>query len=243
MDQDLRSGHLEPRRLAPESRATAGILAATLRIFGANLGFIASVVVVIYLPGHLIYQIAAATFEVPSSGVLSILLLDAVDLVLSSLAIPAIVYGLVCTPAIGPALRWSRRQWGRMLRQQTLADVTVLLYAALLIVPGLIAMVRLAFVPAVVAVEGDRSARPLERSRELAKGQFWRIAGVLLPLSLVEGVASFLLLGRISGVDSARVFFSLAECGLAVVGQLSTVAALLLYLDSLPAVQKKTAKL
>lgn len=243
MDRELRTGYLEPRRLAPPASSALSILGATLRIFGQNLGFIASILLIIYLPGHLIYQIAAAAFEIPSNGVLSILLLDAVDLVLSSIAIPAIVYGLVCTPAIGPALRWSRRQWGRMLRQQTLADITVLLYGALLIVPGVIAMVKLAFVPVVVAVEGDRSVRPLERSRELSKGQFWRIAGVLLPLSLMDGAAGFLLLGRISGVDNARVFFSLAECGLAIVGQLSTVATLLLYLDAIPAVQKNTAKL
>jgi len=243
MDRNLRTGHLETRPLTPHVASSLGVLAATFRIFGANLGFIAPVVLIIYLPGHIIYQFAAAAFEIPSSGTLSVLLLNAVDLVLSSLAIPAIVYGLVCTPAIGPSLRWGQRQWSRTLSQQTLVDITVLLYAALLIVPGLIAMVRLAFVPVIVAAEGDRSSQPFERSRQLAKGRMWRILGVLLPLSLVDAAAGFLLLGRISGVDNARVLFSIAECGLAVVSQLVTVATLLLYLDALPEAQKKTAKL
>jgi hypothetical protein len=57
---------------------------------------------VVYAPGHLIYQLTAATFEIPSSGILSILLLNLVDLVLSSLAIPAIVHGLLRGPAMRP---------------------------------------------------------------------------------------------------------------------------------------------
>jgi hypothetical protein len=198
MDRNVRTGYLEPRHQTPHFASALGVLAATFRMFGANLGFIASVVLIVYLPGHFLYQFAATAFEIPSSGTLSILVLNAVDLLLSSFAIPAIVYGLVCTPAIGPSLRWGLRQWSRTLRQQTLVDITVLLYAALLIVPGLIAMVRLAFVPVIVAVEGDPVSEPFERSRDLAKGRMWRIVGVLLPLSLVDSAASFLLLGRIS---------------------------------------------
>ena len=71
----------------------------------------------------------------------------------------------------------------------------------------------------------------------------WRIAGVLLPLALVDLAASFLLLGRINGVDHARLLFIVAECGLAIVSQLTTVATLLIYLGLAAPAQRNTAKL
>lgn len=219
------------------------LLAATFSLFGARIGFIATVTLLVYLPGHLLYQLAASALEIPSNGIPSVLLLTIVDLILSSLAIPAVVHGLLRKPAVGPALAWGRRQWMRTLGKQILVDVTVILYGLLLIVPGLLAAIRLAFVPVIIAVEGDRAIQPLERSRELAKGRMWRIVGVLLPLALLDGAANYLLLGRIGGVDNARILFTLAECGIAIVGQTSTVAALLMYLGIVEIPQKKTAKL
>jgi hypothetical protein len=243
MDRDLRQGSLTLDSNAPAFTSPLGLLADTFRLFGSRFGFIASVTLLIYLPGHLLYQFAATALEIPSTGVLSYLLLGGLDLVLSSLTIPAIVYGLLRNTGLSPSLRWGRRQWLRTLHMQVLVDITVVLYGALLIVPGLIAMVRLAMVPVIVAVEADGQRLPFERSRALAKGRMWRIAAVLLPLTLVDAAASFLLLGRISGVDNARLLFSVAESGLAIVGQLTTVATLLIYLGVVERTQKKTAKL
>ena len=236
---------MKPAIQAARFASPLRLLADTFRLFASRFAFIATVTLLIYLPGHLLYQLAASVLDVPSTGILSLVALNAVDLALSSLAIPAIVHGLVRgDPAIGPALRWAQQLWMRMLGQQLLVDVTVILYGTLLIVPGLIAAVRLALVPVIIAVEGDRAVQPLEQSRELAKGRMWRITGVLLPLALLDGVANYLLLGRIGGIDNARILFTLAECGIAVAGQLSTIAALLMYLGIVePPPQKKTAKL
>jgi hypothetical protein len=241
MDRDLRQGSLTLESAAPAFVSPLRLLANTFRLFGSRFGFIAAVTLVVYLPGHLLYQFAASAFEIPSTGVLSYLLLDVLDLVLSSLTIPAIVYGVLRKAGVAPSLRWGRRQWLRTLQMQVLVDITVVLYGALLIIPGLIAMVGLSLVPVIVAVEADRQPLPFERSRALAKGRMWRIAAVLLPLGLVDAAANFLLLGRISGVDNARLLFSLAETGLAVIGQITTIATLLIYLGAVES--KKTAKL
>jgi hypothetical protein len=243
MERDHRRGYLELIRPAAPFTSPLRLLSDSFRLFGSHFGFIAAVTLLVYAPGHLLYQLAASVLEVPSTGVLSIVALNVVDLALSSLAIPAIVYGLLREPAVWPALGWGRRQWMRMLRQQLLVDVTVILYGTLLIVPGLVAAVRLAFVPVVIAVEGDHAAQPLERSRELAKGRMWRIVGVLLPLAVLDGAANYLLLGRIGGIDNARMLFILAECGIAIISQVSTVAALLMYAGAVETLQKKTAKL
>lgn len=231
MDRDHRRGYLEITSFSARFDSPLRLLADTFRLFLARFGFLAGVTLLVYLPGHLLYQFAAATFAIPSNGILSFILLEALDLLLSSLAIPAIVYGLVRTRSdgIGAALRWGRRQWMRTLGTQVLVEITVLLYGALLIVPGLIAMMRLALAPVIVAIEADREAHPLERSRALSRGRLWRLAAVLVPLGLVDLGANFLLLARITGVDHARVAFAAAESGLAVVGQLTTIAALLMY--------------
>jgi hypothetical protein len=243
MDRDQRRGYLELETAAPRFESPLRLLADAFRLYWSRFGFIAGITLLIYLPGHLLYQASAAALTIPSSGVASNLLLNLLDLILSSLAIPAIVYGLLRQPDISQSLRWGRRLWLRTLGMQVLVDITVVLYAALLIVPGLIAMVRLALVPVIVAIEADRQPRPFERSRELARGRMWRMVGALLPLSLVDAAANFLLLGRISGVDNARILFVAAESGLAIVSQITLVATLLIYLGVVEPPQKKTAKL
>jgi hypothetical protein len=243
MDREFKRGALEIPPDSPRFANPLAILRDALRLFTAHIGLISAMTLLVYIPGHLLYQIAAAVFDVPSNGILSILLLEVLDIVLSALAVPAVVYGLLRRgrPAtIGDCMRWGTRQWMRTLSQQMMVEVTVTLYAAMLIVPGVIAMVRLIFVPVIVAVEGDTQPAPLQRSRELANGRGWRIFAVFLPLTIVDLAANFLLLDRITGVDNARVLFALAESGIAIVAQLGTVAALLMYLGTVEPLARKT---
>jgi hypothetical protein len=227
------------------------LLGNTIRLFFRNFGMIAACTLLVYLPGHLLYQAAAVAFEIPSSGIFSAIALEVLDLVLSALVMPAIVFGLMQNMRNAPqkgALRWGLRRWLPMLVNQVKVEITVILYGALLIVPGVIAMIRLTFVPVIVAIEGDTQFNPLERSRQLAQRRFWRILLVCLPLTILDLAGNFLLLGRIAGVDRARILFAVAESLLAVAGQTATVAALLMYLGiaapgrNAPA-YKKTAKL
>ena len=107
---------------------------------------------------------------------------------LSALVIPAVVYGLVAkfrggqTAPVRESLRWGRRQWGKTLWNMFKVEVTVALWGLLLVIPGLVAMVRLIFADVIVAIEADRETEVLARSRVLSKGHGWRIFLVLLPL-------------------------------------------------------------
>jgi hypothetical protein len=203
------------------------------------------VTLLVYLPGHLLFQLATYLLNFPSGGLTSLVMLEALDIILGALVAPAAVYGLVRkTPgtSIGDALRWGRRQWMRTLGNQLKVEITIMLYGALLIVPGIVAMVRLTFVPIVIAIEADRESRPLARSRSLAAGRFWRMFAVLLPIAILDMAGSFLLLDRIPKVDDARIFFAISQSLLAVVAQLGTVAALLMYLGIAQPDQKKPAQ-
>jgi small-conductance mechanosensitive channel len=108
------------------------------------------------------------------------------------------------------------------------------------VIPGIVAMVRLIFVDVIVAVDADLEDDVLGRSRKLAQGRRWRIFLVLLPMLILDLAAMFLVLDRVQAVTHSRAAFAIADSVLAVAGQLTTVAVLLMYLGT---TQKRVTKL
>ncbi len=244
MDRDFRQGYLEIDFPCEPFASPLPLLRDSVRVFFSNLPFLAAATLVVYLPGKLATQFLCYLLDIPFAGLLSYFVLDVSDLLLSALVVPAIVFGLVHrfrtgrAPALGESLRWGRRQWFKTLANQIKVEITIALWGALLVIPGVVAMVRLTFVDVVVAVEADLERDVLRRSTRLAQGRRWRIFFVLLPM-LVLNLAAFLVLDRV-GVATSRVAFALADSILAVAGQLANVAALLMYLGT---VQKRVTKL
>jgi hypothetical protein len=62
----------------------------------------------------------------------------------------------------------------------------------LLVIPGIIAMLWLMFTPSVVILEGVGGFSALKRSKELARGYNWRNFGVILLLSIILLVISWI---------------------------------------------------
>ena len=246
MDRDFRQGHLEIDFPTQPFDSPLALLRDSVRVFLSNLPFLAAVTLVIYLPGKLATQLLCYLLDVPFEGVLSYFVLEISDLLLSALVVPAIVYGLVHrfrtgrTASLGDSLRWGWRQWLKTLANQVKVEITVALWGALLVIPGVVAMVRLVFVDVIVAVEADLENEVLQRSTKLAQGRRWRIFFVLLPLMILDFAAMFLVLDRVQGATHSRIAFAIADSVLAVAGQLTTVATLLMYLGT---VQKRVTKL
>jgi hypothetical protein len=61
---------------------------------------------------------------------------------------------------------------------------------------------------------------------------------VLAPMMLADMAATFLILDRIPGATDSRILFAAADSVLNVLAQLTTVAALLMYLGLLPPKRK-----
>jgi hypothetical protein len=246
MDRDFRKGYLEIDFSAQPFTSPLPLLRDSVRVFFANLPFLAAATLVIYLPGKLATQFLCYLLDVPFEGVLSYFVLEVSDLLLGALVVPAIVYGLVQRfrtghpPGLAESLRWGRRQWLKTLANKIKVEVTITLWGALLVVPGIVAMVRLIFVDVIVAVDADLEHDVLGRSRKLAQGRRWRIFFVLLPMLILDLAAMFLVLDRVQGVTHSRAAFAIADSVLAVAGQLTTVAALLMYLGT---AQKRVTKL
>jgi hypothetical protein len=246
MERDFRNGYLEIGFPTDPFDSAITLLLRSVRLFCSVFPFLAKVTLAVYLPGKLALQFACYVMDVPMDGILSYFVLEIGDLVFGALTVPAIVYGLFHywrkgqTAPAGESLRWGRRQWLRTLGNELKVEVTVTLWGALLVVPGIVAMVRLIFTDVIVAIEGDRQRDVLWRSRELSHGHRWRIFFVLLPMMILNLAAMFLVLDRIQAVTHSRTLFAIAECVLAVAGQLGTVAILLMYLGL---IQKSVTKL
>jgi hypothetical protein len=81
-----------------------------------------------------------------------------------------------------------------------------------------------------VAIEGDREAAPLERSRQLSAGHRWNIFFVLFPLGLLDLGGTYLVMNALESAASPRVVLALAGSLLAVAEHWLTAALLLMYL-------------
>ena len=236
MERDFRKGYVEIDFPVESMGSPLRLLGRSLRLFFANLSFLAAATFAVFLPGKLLLQAICAALGIAPDGVLGYSLLSASDLLLSALLVPAVIYGMAMRfrtgkPApLGESLRWGRRMWAKALWNMFQVEVTVLLWSLLLFVPGIVAFVRLAVVDPIVALEADRERDPLNRSRSLTDGHRWRVFGVVLPLGLLDLVTSFAVLNAVEKAAYSRVLLALSDSVLALCAQWMTLALLLVYL-------------
>jgi hypothetical protein len=220
--RDFAQGYLETNLPAEPFASVPRLLAGSARLFFGNLPRIAAITLLVFLPGKFALQLLCSALDVPENGPLSYGISALSDLILGALAAPAVVAQLLGRP-MGLSLRWGRRMWAKSLWNAIKMQVTVVLWGLLLIVPGVVAAVRLVFTDVIVAVEADRTGDVLGRSRELSKGHGWRIFLVIAVLGLIDLLAW-------GGVLRLHLGMALTDSLLAVVSQWSLAAALLMYL-------------
>ena len=224
------------------------LLLYSSRVYFANFRFLFLLTLAVFLPVKLLLQLISEWLDVPKGGLAAYLTMDLSDLVLSALAVPAAIYGLLESlragkPApLGRSLGWGRRQWAKTLWNKFKVEITITLWGALFVIPGVVAMVRLVFTDAIVAIEADRESAVLERSRELSRGNGWRIFAVLIPVLIVEFAGTFLALDAVGGTAASRPVIALVDSLLSVGGQWSTVIVLLMYLGTVPPAKPASAQ-
>lgn len=91
---------------------------------------------------------------------------------------------------IGGTYRYALGRLPSILAITILSTLAALLGFVLLIIPGIIALVRLAFAPVALVVEGQRGADAMRRSWRLTKGFFWRTLGTLLLSGVIVAIVS-----------------------------------------------------
>ncbi len=91
------------------------------------------------------------------------------------------------------AFRVAFNAWPRMCWSQFLTDAIFVFSFLLLVVPFFYFLPRLCLVGSVVVCEGLAGSAALERSRQLARGSYWKIFRLILISTLVTGLPTILL--------------------------------------------------
>lgn len=236
MDRDFRKGYLEIDFPVQPFDSPVRLIGRSVTAFLANLPFLAAITLLVYLPGKFAVQFALDAFEISklAGGFLEAIF----DMLLQALLLPAVIYGLIGklrtgkAAPLGESLRWGRRQWRKSLWNGFKMGITILLWGALFVIPGLLAMARLFLTDAVVAIEADRESDPLARSTELTKGHHSRILLVIVPLIVLDFAGYWLVLRPLRGAGHSPGMLALVDSLMTVINQLGTVAGLLIYLGS-----------
>jgi membrane-anchored glycerophosphoryl diester phosphodiesterase (GDPDase) len=141
------------------------------------------------------------------------------------------------SPELRSIYRFALSRLRAILWVTVLTGLAVLVGFVLLVIPGIIAFIRLTFGTAVVVVEDERGTRALRRSWRLAKGHFWKILGTLLLAGILTSIV-----GGILQIPLTLASFPLEEngwilraIGAAVAGVIaqpfSALVSVLLYFD------------
>jgi hypothetical protein len=155
--------------------------------------------------------------DLASAGLVALVLAQAVSALFGEVFYSGAVASLI---AGAPGERRSpvavARQlpYGRLIAVDLLLALGAALGLILLVVPGLLIFTWFALAPPVVEIEGRGVRAALRRSRQLVRGRFWTVLGVLAPIVVVtealltlvlEGVGSLLGHGLLAGwlADSA----------------------------------------
>src|SRR5919106_676470 len=94
---------------------------------------------------------------------------------------------------VGPTYRYAVTKVHSILWISILTLLATMLGFLLLIIPGFLVYVRLAFGSTVLVVEGKKGTKALGRSWRLAKGHFWRLFGALIVAGLMAGIIASVL--------------------------------------------------
>jgi hypothetical protein len=216
--------------------SAGAVLWQSLEVYARHFGFIARLTLVAFAPVKFLIFLSCYVAGVEPGGVVASLIRDGADGILGALVAPAVIYGMVGrfrsgpAPEIGECLGWGRRWWWKTLWNDFKADITIGLRLALLIVPGVIALVRLCFVDAIVAIEGDTQDAVLDRSREISDGHGWKIFFAILPAGVLGFLSEWAVFSLMSRFGLSWPVVASLDCVMAVVTQWSTVLALLMYL-------------
>jgi hypothetical protein len=168
--------------------------AEAIRLFCTNFVLIASIILTVWLPGNLFAEYLIWYVPTDDEFMRSYRVTTIIEWVFGPIYWGALVYAFAQLkegrrPSYVEAISVGLRTWGRLFSARFFAGVWIVFGLILLVVPGIVLMVRYAFIDAVVVLEGvggdvlegvgsDYARR---RSAELTRGFRWQIflAGLL----------------------------------------------------------------
>jgi hypothetical protein len=163
-------------------KATLG-LSAIVASFGAVIQFVLALAVRnsetgdVFDPGPLLALLAGLVI----SGLASLVLTGMLTVVVGEAVLGRPI-------DLGEVWRRVRPRIGSLIGAAILVFLTVLLGAIALILPGIYLAVGLAFTTPALILEGQSVTTAMGRSRELVKGDWWRVFGILILASIIASI-------------------------------------------------------
>jgi len=215
------------------------ILEETFRLLARHFDLFTMIALTVWLPGHLVINYLdffATSKGAADAAARSFRVAILLEGVFGPLVVAATLAALL-TIKQGPpprylaAMRWAIILWPRLFLARLVVSVAVLAGLVALVVPGAILLVRLAFVDALVALDGVPLGQALRISNTLTAGRrrgiFW--TGGFLFAAVFSMAAA---LSALAGLAEHFVVQVLADCLIAVTQTVFTIAMFLFYWEA-----------
>jgi hypothetical protein len=215
------------------------ILEETFRLLVRHFDLFTMIALTVWLPGHLVinyidfFATSKGAADTAARGFRVAVLLEGV---FGPLVIAATLAALLSIKQGQPvrylaAMKWAFILWPRLFLARLVVSVIVLAGLIALVVPGVMLLVRLAFVDALVALDGLPLGQALRISNALTEGRrrgiFWT-GGFLF--AAVFSLAA--VLSALAGLAEHFVVQVLADCLIAVTQTVFTIAMFLFYWEA-----------
>lgn len=173
-------------RFTITAMSVTDLLARGFSLLFARLPLFLAIEVIVVGP-TLILQLALPGLGARIAGLLNVLLLP----IGTAATLHVIAQEYMGQPvSLGEALRFSLTRFFSLLITMILLIIFVVVGFSLCVLPGVYMVVIWAFWSQVVVMENASGWSALARSSNLVSGFFWRVAGVLLLVSIVYAVAT-----------------------------------------------------
>jgi hypothetical protein len=250
------AGAIRKERPLPLRQMGIGeILDAAIKLYRAEWKKLMAIVAIVLVPVAFIEAFATRTLPgplteepaFPTEDLLGGFIASAIITVITLLFINPFLTAAVAraasniylgdSVAVGSTYRFALTKIHSILWISLLTLLAGLLGFILLVIPGIIAFVRLTFGSTVLVVEGLKGSKALGRSWRLAKGHFWRLFGVLLLANIMAGVVASILAipGSLAGSAVGSQGWPLTALGDSLASVLTTpfttLITVLLYFD------------
>ncbi len=215
------------------------ILEETFRLLVRHFDLFTMIALTVWLPGHLVINYIdffATSKGAADAAARSFRAAVLVEGLFGPLVIAATLAALLTIKQGQPArylaaMRWALMLWPRLFLTRLVVSVIVLAGLIAFVVPGVMLLVRLAFVDALVALDGLPLGQALRISNALTEGRrrgiFW--TGGFLFAAVFSLAAA---LSALAGLAEHFVVQVLADCLIAVTQTVFTIAMFLFYWEA-----------
>jgi len=215
------------------------ILEETFRLLARHFDLFTMIALTVWLPGHLVINYLdffATSKGAADAAARSFRVAILLEGVFGPLVVAATLAALLSIKQGQPArylaaMRWAIILWPRLFLARLAVSVIVLAGLIALVVPGVILLVRLAFVDALVALDGVPLGQALRISNALTEGRRRGIffTGGFLFAAVFSLAAA---LSALAGLAEHFVVQVLADCLIAVTQTVFTIAMFLFYWEA-----------